>query len=71
MHTRVGSLVRGTFPVFEGRVDTLADGRHQVRFRLSARDLRIGDSTYYTRLARGPQLFDAERHPVIEFVSEP
>ena len=71
VHTRVGSLVRGTFPVFEGRVDTLADGRHQVRFRLSARDLQIGESTYYTRLARGPQLFDAERHPVIEFVSEP
>lgn len=71
VHTRLGALVRGRFPVFEGRVDTLADGRRQVRLRLSARDLTVGTSDYYARLARGPQLFDAERHPWIEFVSEP
>jgi polyisoprenoid-binding protein YceI len=71
VHTRIGSAVRGTFPVFDGRVDTLADGRRQVRLRLSTRDLVIGDSARYTRLARGPQLFDSERHPSIEFVSEP
>lgn len=71
VHTRVGSLVRGRFPVFDGRVDTLADGRRQVRLRLSARDLVVGSSTYSTRLARGPQLFDAEQHPWVEFVSEP
>lgn len=71
VHTRIGSSVRGQFPVFDGRVDTLADGRRQVRLRLSARDLVIGNSGYYTRLARGPQLFDAERYPVIEFVSDP
>ncbi|HEY4559445.1 MAG TPA: YceI family protein [Lysobacter sp.] len=71
VHTRIGSSVRGRFPVFEGRVDALPDGRRQVRLRLSTRDLEVGESTRYTRLARGPQLFDAERHPVIEFVSEP
>jgi len=71
VHTRIGSSVRGRFPVFEGRVDALPDGRRQVRLRLSTRDLEVGESTRYTRLARGPQLFDAERHPSIEFVSEP
>jgi polyisoprenoid-binding protein YceI len=71
VHTRVGTAVRGQFPVFEGRVDTLADGRHQVHLRLSARDLVIGESARYTRLARGPQLFDSENHPVIEFDSDP
>ena len=71
VHTRVGSLVRGRFPVFQGRVDTLADGRQQVWLRLSARELVIGSSARDTRLARGPQLFDSERHPSIEFESDP
>ena len=71
VRTRIGSVVRGRFPVFDGRVDTLPDGRRQVRLRLSTRDLEVGDSTRYTQLARGPQMFDAERHPVVEFVSEP
>jgi polyisoprenoid-binding protein YceI len=71
VRTRIGAPVRGRFPVFDGRVDTLPDGRRQVRLRLSARDLVIGDSARYTRLARGPQLFDSERHPVIEFESDP
>jgi polyisoprenoid-binding protein YceI len=71
VHTRIGSAVRGLFPVFDGRVDTLADGRRQVHLRLSARDLVIGESARYTRLARGPQLFDSERHPSIEFESDP
>lgn len=71
VHTRIGSPVRGRFPVFDGRVDTLPDGRRRVHLRLSARDLVIGGSARYTRLARGPQLFDTERHPNIEFDSDP
>lgn len=71
VHTRIGSPVYGRFPVFDGRVDTLADGRRQVHLWLSARDLVIGNSARYTRLARGPQLFDSERHPRIEFDSDP
>ncbi|WP_162823869.1 YceI family protein [Lysobacter sp. TY2-98] len=71
LHTRIGSQVRGQFPLAEGRVDTLADGRRQVHMRLDARGLRIGSSDYYTRLARGPALFDVERYPAIEFTSDP
>ncbi|WP_162301465.1 YceI family protein [Cognatilysobacter segetis] len=71
VRTRIGAAVKGRFPVFDGRVDTLADGRHQVHLRLSARDLVVGDSPRYTRLARGPQLFDSERHPTIDFDSDP
>ena len=71
LHTRIGSQVRGQFPLAEGRVDTLADGRRQVRMRLDARGLRVGNSEYYTRLARGPQLFDVEHFPEIEFTSDP
>lgn len=71
VRTRVGKLVRGRFPRFEGRVDTLTDGRHQVRFRLAAADLAVDGPRRYTELARGPAMFDATRHPWIEFVSEP
>lgn len=71
VQTRIGAAVRGRFPVFEGRVDTLDDGRRQVHLRLSARDLTVGGSARNTRLARGPQLFDAARYPTIEFTSDP
>lgn len=71
VRTRVGTLVRGDFPAFEGRVDTLPDGRRRVHVRLASAQVRVGDSPRYTALARGPQLFDAARHPWIEFVSEP
>ena len=71
VRTRVGTLVRGDFPAFEGRVDTLPDGRRRVHLRLAAAQVRVGGSQRYTALARGPQLFDADRHPWIEFVSEP
>lgn len=71
VRTRVGTMVRGDFPAFEGRVDTLPDGRRRVHVRLAAAQVRVGNSRRYTELARGPQLFDATRHPWIEFVSEP
>lgn len=71
VRTRLGPLVHGDFPAFEGRVETLPDGRHRVHLRLDARAVRVVDSPRYTALARGPQLFDAARHPWVEFVSEP
>lgn len=71
IHTRIGSPVRGSFPAFDGRVDTLADGRRRVHLRLDARELRVGASDYYTKLARGPQLFDVTHYPDIEFTSDP
>lgn len=71
VRTRVGMLVRGQFPRYEGRVEHLPDGRRRVRVRLSAADVAVAGPPRYTALARGPQLFDAARHPWIEFVSAP
>ena len=71
VRTRVGTLVRGHFPTFEGRVETLPDGRRRVHVKLAAGDVQVGNSARNTALARGPQLFDAANHPWIEFVSEP
>lgn len=71
LRTRWGALVRGRFPRFEGRVDTLPDGRRQVRMRLSSAEVEVAGSRRYTQIARGERMFDAAGHPWIEFVSEP
>lgn len=71
VRTRFGPMVRGRFPDHAGRVETLPDGRHRVHVRLAAAAVTVAGPARYTALARGPQLFDVERHPVIEFVSEP
>lgn len=71
LRTRWGPLLKGHFPRFEGRVDTLPDGRRQVRMRLSSAHVEVAGPARYTTMARGERLFDAARHPWIEFVSEP
>lgn len=71
VRTRLGPMVRGRFPDYAGRVETLPDGRHRVRVRLAAAAVIVAGPARYTALARGPQLFDVDRHPEIEFVSEP
>ncbi|MDQ3287133.1 MAG: YceI family protein [Pseudomonadota bacterium] len=71
MRTRWGQRIRGTFPEFEGELVELADGTQQVRIRLKTDAVEVAGSKRYTALARGPRFFDAERHPVVEFVSEP
>jgi polyisoprenoid-binding protein YceI len=71
LETRWGQVLEGRFPVFEGQVDTLADGRRQVHLDLSAADVEITGHRAYTRVTRGKGFFDAEAHPRVRFVSEP
>ena len=69
--TRWGQTLQGRFPDSGGVVQELADGRHQVRLRLSTRTVEIVGHTSYTRMARGRGFFDAGDYPQIEFVSDP
>ncbi len=71
LKTRWGKTLVGHFPRYQGEIAVLPDGRHQVRLQLSARDVEIEDSPTYTRLTRGEGFFDAERYPLVEFVSDP
>lgn len=71
LKTRWGQTLHGRFPEFGGDVVTLPDGRQQVQFKLATRAVEILDSPRYTRLTRGRGFFDAQRHPQLEFVSEP
>ncbi len=71
LRTRWGQLVQGQFPVYEGVVLALPDGRRQVRIRLAADEVDVAGSERYTVMARGEGFFDAARHPDIEFVSDP
>ena len=69
--TRWGEVVDGRFPVFDGRLIELADGRQQVRLSLSAADVEILGNLRHTHLTRGKGFFEAERYPRISFVSDP
>ncbi|HSR66203.1 MAG TPA: YceI family protein, partial [Xanthomonadaceae bacterium] len=69
--TRWGQTLQGRFPDSGGVVQSLADGRHQVRLRLSTRTVEIIGHPTYTRLARGYGFFDAIAYPEVEFVSDP
>lgn len=71
VRTRWGQRVTGEFPRYQGEVVRLADGRQQVRIRLAAAAVEVARSPRYTALARGEGFFDAARHPLVEFVSEP
>lgn len=71
LQTRWGQTLEGRFPRYEGEIAVLADGRHRVQLRLASAAVEIVDSPRYTRFARGARFFDADRFPVIEFVSDP
>ncbi|MDQ3205483.1 MAG: YceI family protein [Pseudomonadota bacterium] len=71
LRTRWGQRVQGTFPQYAGEVLVLPDGKHQVRIRLATGAVEVAGSERYTQMARGEGFFDAERHPLIEFVSDP
>jgi polyisoprenoid-binding protein YceI len=71
LKTRWGQTLEGRFPVYEGEISALDDGRRRVRLTLSAREVEIVDHRNYTRLTRGKGFFDAERYPEVVFVSEP
>lgn len=69
--TRWGEVVDGRFPVFEGRLSRLPDGREQVRLVLSTADVEILGSARHTHLTRGKGFFEAERYPWVVFESDP
>lgn len=68
---RWGEVIEGRFPVLDGEVSRLPDGRQQVRLSLSAADVEITDSPRRSQMTRGAGFFDARRHPWITFLSDP
>jgi len=70
LKTRWGQTLHGRFPRYDGEIRTLADGSHQVRLRLSTRDVEIVGNPVYTRLTRGPGFFDADSYGSVVFVSD-
>lgn len=71
VRTRLGQRLRGQFPRYEGLVERLPDGRHQVRLRISTAAAEIPGKPRYTGWMRGDSFFDTVRHPWMEFVSDP
>jgi len=71
LRTRWGQQLEGRFDDWRGDIAVLADGRHQVRLVLDAESVEIVDSRAYTRITRGPGVFDVARFPEVRFVSDP
>lgn len=71
IRTRFGQRIEGFFPRFEGTVEMLPDGRHQVRLRLFTAYVQIPGKPRYSGWMRGEDFFDAERFPTVSFDSQP
>lgn len=71
LKTRWGQALEGRFPHWSGEIVQAAGERRQVRLKLPTREVEILDHAQYSRLTRGKGFFDAERHPYVEFVSDP
>lgn len=71
LQARWGQVLDGHFPAYQGEVQTLPDGRRQVRLSLATREVEIVGYPTYSRITRGSGFFDAERYPEISFVSQP
>ena len=71
VRTRIGQRIEGNFPHFEGRIEVLSDGRHQVHLKMYTRSVEIPGKDRYTGWMRGADFFDAQRHPAVEFDSLP
>ncbi|MET0655499.1 MAG: YceI family protein [Pseudoxanthomonas sp.] len=71
LRTRWGMKLEGEFKRYEGQVKYLPDGRHQVVLRMFTESVEILGHPRYTEWTRGAQFFEAERYPVVVFVSKP
>ena len=71
VRTRFGQRLMGEFPRYEGRVETLPDGRHRVHLRVATGEAVIPDRPRSTSWMHGQSFFDSVRYPWMEFVSDP
>ena len=69
--THLGQRLQGRFTHFEGGVQTLEDGRHQVALRMFTDSVEIIGHPRYSQWARGHSFFDSARWPEMRFVSQP
>lgn len=70
LKTRWGQSLDGRFPQWRGEIVPTGD-RKQVRLTLPTADVEILGHPQYSKVTRGKGFFDADRHPYVEFVSDP
>lgn len=71
LKTRWGQALEGRFPQWQGEIVPVSEQRRQVRLRLPTDGVEILDHPQYSKVTRGKGFFDADRHPHVEFVSDP
>lgn len=67
--TRYGQRLTGRFPVFDGRLETLADGRQRLSLRLDAGKAYFPKNEIYNRMLLGDGFFAVAQFPDITFVT--
>ncbi|TWT19328.1 polyisoprenoid-binding protein [Luteimonas marina] len=71
LKTRWGQALEGRFPRWQGEIVPVSELRRQVRLRLPTDGVEILGHPQYSKITRGKGFFDADRHPHVEFVSDP
>lgn len=71
VHPHLQNAMTGKFESPTGTLDKLSDGRCRVDFRLQAASVAFPDSQRITSLTRSEPFFDAARHPIVHFRSNP
>ena len=71
LRTRWGMKLEGQFTRYEGEVRQLPGGSQQVVLRMFTQSVEIVGYPRYTEWTRGEKFFEADRYPVVTFISRP
>ncbi|MEO6104213.1 MAG: YceI family protein [Pseudoxanthomonas sp.] len=71
LRTRWGMKLEGQFTRYQGEVRQLPDGNHQVVLRMFTDSVEIVGYPRYSEWTRSSKFFDAQRYPVVVFMSRP
>ncbi|HRN60867.1 MAG TPA: YceI family protein [Luteimonas sp.] len=71
LKTRWGQELEGRFPQWRGAIVSVPGQRRQVQLQLPTGDVEILGYPQYSKITRGKGFFDADRHPLVEFTSDP
>lgn len=67
---KMGSPIRGVFGRADGRLQARADGQRKVKLVLNADSIKVSGNPWYSKVARGPLMFNAKEFPTVEFNSD-
>jgi polyisoprenoid-binding protein YceI len=71
VHPHLQGAMTGTFASPTGSLTRVTNGRWRMDFSLQAASVAFPDSQRITSMTRSEAFFDADRHPIVHFTSDP